>query len=54
MNHYRIYIKSHCEMPDYENDGEAESKEKFAEDLVKHQGLIEWSIDALLPYIEQI
>lgn len=33
MKHYTCIIKSHCEAPDFEAEGEANSKEEFVNQL---------------------
>lgn len=51
MKSYLIYIKSHCEAPDYEDTCEAESKEEalkiFCQRLNQNPGGDYWSPDMI-------
>lgn len=56
MNNYELYIKSHCEAPDYEDQCEANTLNEAAEKLYQQlpwEGKEEWSPKALLRHIEK-
>jgi len=56
MKTFELYLKSHCEAPDFEREVEAETKEEALDKIRKETGnsLIEWEDDVLLENMEEI
>lgn len=54
MKPYYIYVKSHCEAPDFEDEREFKNKKEaakyWAESLSSDEGG-DWGIDDVMPYI---
>jgi hypothetical protein len=53
LKDYHLFIKSNSEMPDYEDNCEAGSKEEAAMIFVKKTGRGNWDWQDLLAYIEE-
>ncbi len=53
---YGIYIKSHSEAPDYENECEAESKEEAAQIFARQLSneIEAWDYEMVLPYVVEL
>jgi hypothetical protein len=49
--YYSLYIKSHCEVPDYEDETSASSKEEAAKIFQKKIGA-DWTPEMLMEYID--
>ncbi len=48
---YWLYIKSHCDYPDYDDKCEADSKEEAAEIFLECRSLVGFDKEMLLPHI---
>lgn len=44
---YTLYLKSHCEAPDFESTVEAENKEEAIKEFLKDPALREWDEDMI-------
>lgn len=56
MKKFLLYLKSHCEYPDYEREVEANTKEEALKKIREETGnsLIEWEDDVLLECLDEI
>ena len=51
MNTYLLYIKSHCEYPDYEDDVEARNKKEAVEYFYSKLARWDWQKDEIEKYV---
>ena len=51
MKTFHLYLKSHCEAPDYEKDVEAETKEEALKIFMSELGKWGWEEDQVAPHI---
>lgn len=54
MKIYEIYIKSHCEAPDYEDWCEAKSKKEATNIFLKKMGRYGWEYPEVYKHIEKV
>lgn len=51
---YHLYLKSHCDAPDWESECEASSKDEAADIWLQQLSKYEWDRETLLANIEEI